>query len=94
MAQHEPPRTTELGAFEEMSEADRAEQATPAYPDDAPYSDVDPRSVPDDRPVPDAAVPVADIRDTWEADPADMAEQAIAVPLGDDYDGAYADDEP
>lgn len=92
MAQHKLPRTTELGAFEEMSEADRAEQATPAYPDDAPYSDIDPRSVPDDRVVPDAA-PAVDVRDSVEADPVDMAEQAIPVPLGDDYDGAYADDE-
>ncbi|MEU4314649.1 hypothetical protein [Nocardia sp. NPDC024068] len=94
MAQRKPPRTTGPGAFEEVPEADRAEQAAPAYPDDAPYTDIDPRSVPDDQAVPDEAIPVLGDRDTLEADPVDLAEQAIPVPLGDDYDGAYTDDEP
>lgn len=92
MAQHKLPRTVEPGTFDAVPEADRAEQAVPAYPDDAPYTDIDPRSVPEDMPVPDEPAPLPG--DDWQADPADIAEQAIPVPLGDDYEGEYADEEP
>lgn len=94
MAQHKLPRTVEPGTFDAVPEADRVEQDVPAYPDDAPYTDIDPRSVPEDMPVPEEPVPVPGAGDDWHADPADLAEQAIAVPLGDDYDGEYADEEP
>lgn len=94
MAQHKVPRTAEPGAFDAVPEADRAEQDAPAYPDDAPYTDIDPRSVPDDMPVPEDVVPTPGTRDVWHADPVDVAEQSIPVPLADDYDGAYADEEP
>ncbi|MGW5388151.1 hypothetical protein [Nocardia sp. NPDC003963] len=94
MAQRDKtPRTTEPGTFDAVPEADRAEQAAPAYPDDAPYTDIDPRSVPDGIPVPDEPVLIGGGRDEWYADPADIAEQAIPVPLGDDYDGDYGDEE-
>ncbi|MEU1983528.1 hypothetical protein [Nocardia sp. NPDC019395] len=94
MAQRKLSHTAEPGAFDAMSEADRAEQNAPAYPDDAPYTDIDPGSVPEDMPVPEATSSVPGIRDVWDANPADIAEQAIPVPLGDDYDGADADEEP
>ncbi|MEU4839096.1 hypothetical protein [Nocardia testacea] len=94
MAQHDKtPRTIDPDAFEAVPEADRAEQAAPAYPDDAPYGDIDPRSVPDDVPVPDEPLLVGGRPDEWHANPADIAEQSIAVPLGDDYEGDYGDDE-
>lgn len=95
MAERKLSRTAEPGVFEEMSEADRAEQDAPAYPDDAPYTDIDPRSVPDDIPVPEDTVPSpGSTRDVWHADPVDIAEQSIPVPMGDDYDDAYDDEEP
>lgn len=95
MAERKLSRTAEPGTFEAVPEADRAEQDAPAYPDDAPYTDIDPRSVPDDIPVPEEAVtPPGSTRDIWSADPVDIAEQSIPVPMGDDYDGSYADEEP
>ncbi|MGI5222814.1 hypothetical protein [Nocardia sp. CA-290969] len=95
MAQRKLSRTAEPGTFDAVPEADRAEQDAPAYPDDAPYTDIDPRSVPEDMPVPEDTVPAAGSPDRWHAaDPADVAEQSIPVPLVDDYDGAYADEEP
>ncbi|GGL43315.1 hypothetical protein [Nocardia jinanensis] len=96
MAQRDKPnRPIEPGTYDAVPEADRAEQAAPAYPDDAPYTDIDPRSVPDDMPVPDGPALVGAGRDEWTANPADIVEQAIPVPLGDDYDGDYDDnDEP
>ncbi|MFI5714389.1 hypothetical protein [Nocardia sp. NPDC051750] len=94
MAQNKLSRTVEPGTFDAVSEADRAEQEAPAYPDDAPYTDIDPRSVPEDMPVPEGAVSSPSTRDVWHADPADIAEQSIPVPLEDDYDGAYGDEEP
>lgn len=94
MAQHDKlPRTVDPGTFEAVPEADRAEQDAPAYPDDAPYTDIDPRSVPDDMPVPDEPIRVGGGGDEWHANPVDIAEQAIPVPLGDDYDGDFGDDE-
>ncbi|MBH0778374.1 hypothetical protein [Nocardia bovistercoris] len=53
---------------DEVSEADLAEQAAPAYPDD-------PAEV-------DLADAVA--RDIWSADPADVVEQSIPAPLDDE----------
>ncbi|WP_328388753.1 hypothetical protein [Nocardia sp. NBC_00416] len=95
MAQrNEPSRTVEPGVFDAVPEADRAEQAAPAYPDDAPYTDIDPRSVPDDMPVPEEPAPISGTGGEWHADPVDIAEQAIPVPMGDDYDGADADEGP
>ncbi|MGW6335150.1 hypothetical protein [Nocardia rhamnosiphila] len=87
------PRTIDPDTFEAVPEADRVEQTEPAYPDDAVDSDIDPRSVPDDIPVPDEPAVVGGRPDEWNANPADIAEQAIAVPLGDDYEGDYGDDE-
>lgn len=94
MAQRDKlPRTIDPGTFEAVPEADRVEQDAPAYPDDATYSDIDPRSVPDDMPLPDEPAVVGGRPDEWHANPVDIAEQAIAVPLGDDYEGDYGDDE-
>jgi hypothetical protein len=94
MAQRDKlPRTIDPGTFEAMSEADRAEQAVPVDPDEAPYGDIDPRSVPDDLPVPDEPVVVGGGPDEWHANPVDIAEQAIPVPQGDDYEGDYGDDD-
>ncbi|MGW1743235.1 hypothetical protein ACWCPQ_31005 [Nocardia sp. NPDC001965] len=92
MAQRDKLPRTEPGAFDAVPEADRAEQAAPAYPDDAPYTDIDPRSIPDDMPIPDEPVLVGG-GDEWSANPADIAEQAVPVPLGDDYDDEFGDDE-
>lgn len=93
MAERKLSRTAAADAFEAVPEADRAEQELPAYPDDAPYTDIDPRSVPEDISLPDESPVVPVDRDVWDADPADLAEQSIPVPLGDDYDGADADEE-
>ncbi|MFC9436798.1 hypothetical protein [Nocardia sp. NPDC057030] len=56
-----------------VPEADLAEQSIPAYPSADEYTD--------DRDDPDIA-------QTWEADPADVIEQSITVPLDDEADHA------
>ncbi|MEU4340386.1 hypothetical protein AB0H00_03790 [Nocardia sp. NPDC023852] len=62
-----------------VPEADLAEQSIPAYPDQPVYLD--------DTPEPDDSVERAVIeRDEWSANPADVAEQAIPVPLDDDLE--------
>lgn len=62
-----------------VPEADLAEQSIPAYPDEPEY--------PDDALEPDDSVERAVTeRDEWSADPADVAEQAIPVPLDDDVE--------
>ncbi|GAA5101044.1 hypothetical protein [Nocardia iowensis] len=70
--------------IDEVPEADLAEQSIPAYPNDPTY--------PDDTPDRDGAIDQeiaenAD-RDVWSADPADVLEQAIPVPLDDEPDPA------
>ncbi|MFR9753325.1 hypothetical protein ACL02S_20140 [Nocardia sp. 004] len=60
-----------------IPEADLAEQSTPAYPDDT--------VLPDDRPEPGEGVGRAvDASSALEANPADVVEQSIPVPLLDD----------
>lgn len=94
MTERNIPRTADYRVADAVPEADLAEQSVPAYPDDAPYSDIDSRVYPEDFPTPDETAPIPEPRDDWDADPADVAEQSIPVPLVDDYDGAYADEEP
>ncbi|WP_194831957.1 hypothetical protein [Nocardia sp. XZ_19_369] len=73
--------STEMNA---VPEADLAEQSTPAYPDDTGYVDdgLEQDGVIDQ----EIAENVA--RDTWSADPADVFEQSIPVPLDDEPDPA------
>ena len=94
MAQRKSPGTAESGTFDAVPEADRAEQALPVDPDDAGYADIDPYAAPDDIGLPEQSAAPAAPQDDWSADPADRAEQSIAVPLGDDYDGAFTDEQP
>lgn len=94
MTERNTPRPTDYRVADAVPEADLAEQSVPAYPDDAPYSDIDSRVYPEDFPTPDETAPIPEPRDDWDADPADVAEQSIPVSLVDDYDGAYADEEP
>ncbi|MFE9578826.1 hypothetical protein ACFYO1_20765 [Nocardia sp. NPDC006044] len=59
-----------------VPEADLAEQSIPAYPNADEYAD--------DRSDQDGP----EVAETWEADPADVIEQSITVPLDDDIDHA------
>jgi hypothetical protein len=57
--------------LDEVPEADFAEQSVPAYPD----ADAD---------TDDTQLTATVDRDTWSADPADVVEQSIPVPLDDE----------
>ncbi|MBF6196054.1 hypothetical protein [Nocardia implantans] len=60
-----------------VPEADLAEQSVPAYPEEPVLAD--------DLPEQDELVGRAALeRDTFEANPADVLEQSIAVPIDDD----------
>lgn len=72
----------------EVPEADLVEQSVPAYPEPGPVDD----AAPDPE-------PVSVERDIWSANPADVAEQSIEVPLDDDREDTaespgYGDDTP
>ncbi|GAA5044385.1 hypothetical protein [Nocardia callitridis] len=67
-----------------IPEADLAEQAALAYPDDP----ADPRVEPDDS----EYEPRTAHRDEWDADPADVADQAVPVPFDDEDEDAQDDD--
>lgn len=63
--------------MDEVPEADLAEQSIPAYPDDTAFLD--------DGTYSDELSAAVD-RDASSANPADVIEQSIAVPLGDEND--------
>ncbi|WP_225731571.1 MULTISPECIES: hypothetical protein [unclassified Nocardia] len=65
--------------LDEVPEADFAEQSVPAYPDDGLYTD----DATDDT-VDEVAALIE--RDAFSADPADIVEQSIPVPLDDEPD--------
>lgn len=67
---------------DEVPEADLAEQSVPAYPDDYAYGDD--ITSDDEAGVPGPASVSGSDRD---ADPADVADQSIAVPWDDEYGG-------
>ncbi|WP_330250610.1 hypothetical protein OG874_30950 [Nocardia sp. NBC_00565] len=75
MTDHSTSRT-----LDEVPEADLVEQSVPAYPEDPAYAE----DTADDGVESDLAAAVD--RDAFSADPADVVEQSIAVPLDDDHE--------
>ncbi|WP_157534998.1 hypothetical protein [Nocardia inohanensis] len=85
-------------SIESVPEADFVEQRTPAYPGEEPYPDGD--AYPDRDVLADPVLesggditPLPEGELGWSANEADLIEQAIPVPLDDDYDESLGDDD-
>lgn len=83
MIDQNTPRTAD-----EVPEADLAEQSIPAYPDDYAYGG---GITSDDEPP--APGPTVDSGSDRDANPADVADQSIAVPWDDEY-GDFEEEYP